>query len=680
VSESKLYSDQLKALLESGSVNISDIKPSDWTEQNMIMQKPFPGPFKYSRTPYMREIIDCLSQSHPARTVAIMKGAQVGGSAGVIYPGVGWIIKNNPGNTLITVGAPDLIEKSMEKLDLMIDSCGLRPYIKPQVQRNRANKSGDTNFKKEFPQGYVSIISANNHKGLRQIDLQTGFFDDFESVKGESKESGSTRKLLEQRFAAYADTCKIFYISTPEREETSNIKPAYLLGDQRKFMIPCPCCNEFIELVWSTLVKDTDNRSAGITWDVDESGTVVSESVGYTCQECGGFFTDKNKHELLNKGFWKPTAKPSKLGYYSYHINSLYAPLGMYDWEHYVNDFLEANPSNQPRNEALYKTFVNVCLGETYEEPGTSVKVDQLQLNIRSYQIGTVPEAQSIKDGNGKIVMLTCAADLGGRVAGVNSDYDDVRLDYEVIAHSETGSTYSITHGSLGTFIANQSWKKKENITREMFSYDVSKPNNVWKKFEEILSASYTLEDGTTMRITASGIDTGFAEDQVFNYIEKSNHLIFGLKGDKEDKYIPMHIEQASFKNSASRPNELYMVRVNNLKDRLMARINFKWDRNAEPKQEQPQGFLNFPEPRDGKYGLENYFSHYAAEHRVVDKKGNFIWAKKTSSSQNHHLDVNIYNTVVRDIYVYRFFKEMKLDVKLASWPRFADLILNGKI
>jgi len=88
VSESKLYSDQLKALLESGSVNISDIKPSDWTEQNMIMQKPFPGPFKYSRTPYMREIIDCLSQSHPARTVAIMKGAQVGGSAGVIYPGV----------------------------------------------------------------------------------------------------------------------------------------------------------------------------------------------------------------------------------------------------------------------------------------------------------------------------------------------------------------------------------------------------------------------------------------------------------------------------------------------------------------------------------------------------------------------------------------------------------------
>jgi phage terminase large subunit GpA-like protein len=274
MTDTELYIQQIQGILAAGNVQISNIKPSEWTEKNMIMQKPFPGPFRYSKTPYTREIVDCLSPDHPARWVAVMKGAQVGFSSGVIYPGVGWIIKNNPGNTFITVGAPDLIEKSMEKLDLMIDACGIRDYIKPQVMRNRMNKSGDTNFKKEFPGGYVTIASANNHKAIRQVDLQYGFFDDFESVKGQSKESGDTRKLLEQRFAAYADTHKIFYISTPELKQGSNIEPAYELGDRRKFLVPCPCCHAFIELKWNV------EGGGGIFFERDDSGRARYEDRG----------------------------------------------------------------------------------------------------------------------------------------------------------------------------------------------------------------------------------------------------------------------------------------------------------------------------------------------------------------------------------------------------------------
>ena len=67
-------------------------------------------------------------------------------------------------------------------------------------------------------------------------------------------------------------------------------------------------------------------------------------------------------------GEWRPTASPSKVGFYSYHISSLYAPHGMYDWEHYVNDWIDAHPLNEPRKEHLYKTFVNVVLGECYED------------------------------------------------------------------------------------------------------------------------------------------------------------------------------------------------------------------------------------------------------------------------------------------------------------------------
>src|SRR5690606_29225423 len=130
------------------------------------------------------------------------------------------------------------------------------------------------------------------------------------------------------------------------------------------YLVPCPCCGDMIELKWAV---EVDGFTAGITWKLDDKNKVIPGSVGYICQSCGGFFDDRNKHDLLNAGHWKPSAEPSKPGYYSYHLSSLYAPLGMYDWEHYVNDYLEANPIGQERNEALYKTFVNVCLGETYE-------------------------------------------------------------------------------------------------------------------------------------------------------------------------------------------------------------------------------------------------------------------------------------------------------------------------
>jgi hypothetical protein len=110
--------------------------------------------------------VKCISVDSPTKLYLAGKNyIPTHNSSGVIYPGVGWIIKNNPGNTFITVGAPDLIEKSMEKLDLMIDACGIRDYIKPQVMRNRMNKSGDTNFKKEFPGG--SMDSSMTLRALK---------------------------------------------------------------------------------------------------------------------------------------------------------------------------------------------------------------------------------------------------------------------------------------------------------------------------------------------------------------------------------------------------------------------------------------------------------------------------------------------------------------------------------
>ena len=36
------------------------------------------GPWRTGRTPYLKEIMDCLSPAHPCQRVVVMKGAQVG--------------------------------------------------------------------------------------------------------------------------------------------------------------------------------------------------------------------------------------------------------------------------------------------------------------------------------------------------------------------------------------------------------------------------------------------------------------------------------------------------------------------------------------------------------------------------------------------------------------------------
>lgn len=656
------YETAIDEILDSAEYLLSDLRPSEWAEKNIIMPKPFPGPLSYAKTPYTRPIIDCFAPDHPAREIAVMGAAQFGKTASIIVPVIGWIIANDPGNIIMTVGHEDLVEEAMNKIDAMLDVTGLRKLIKPSAQRLRLQKTGDTNTKKEFPNGYLKLATANNPKIWRQADYKYGLIDDYEAVKSGTKTAGSTKNLIQKRFTAYNTTRKILYCSSPERSENSNILEAYLLGDQNKWMIPCPCCGVFIEIKWS--VEGLDKEQCGITWSLDDENKLLPGTVGYKCQECLGFFTDQNKSDWVNKGYYQPTAKPFRPEFTSFYVPSWYSPHGMSDWEHYVYQWLECNPVGQKRDEAKHQSFVNLNEGMPYTESGETIKANTLQKNIRNYQINIIPESLSIKDGNGKIVLLTCACDLNGKL-------EDARLDYEIVAWSESGANYSICHGSIGTFIPNESGKKNK-VDREHWTYENYKRNNVWKPFEELISTIFETDTGRKMQVFITGVDTGYCELQAFTYIDSSNKYVIGLKGDKIDKYVKYGVEMPCFKVGQSR-DKLFMLRVGQIKDDLQSFINLRWDYGNDDVQ--PPGFMNFPTPSDGKYLLTNYFSHYEAEQRILDKDNNFIWQKKTATAQNHLFDCRVYNIAIRDILLFEIAKEHKL--KGFTWADFCKNALG---
>jgi phage terminase large subunit GpA-like protein len=661
----------LREIIESANHRISDILPSEWAELNRIMSGDTPkkGPFSFENAPYTREIADCAAPSHPARIIVWMKGAQIGGSTAVIENVIAWIISENPGNILFLVGDESLVKTSVAKVDRLINDTGIRSKIGATVERNRNNKSGDTDERKDFNGGYLKI-GATRHKALRQESFRYGFIDDFEAMKGKSKESGSTTKLVEQRFAAFDSSMKLFYISTPERLQGSNINSVFLKGDQRYYHIPCPCCGVLIPLFWDVQSEINDQRRAGITWLLDDSGRLIEDSVGYICQKCEGFFTDERKSEWLRESGrggsakWIPTAEPSEPGYYSYHLSALYAPTFMYGWIRYVRDYIAANPVGGNRIEQDHQVFVNTCLGMPYAPTQESIKANDLQRNIRAYDINSVPEKMSIADGNGKIVLLTVAFDMNGTE-------DDARLDYEVVAWSESESSYSIDHGSIGTFIPRDPGR----IDRARWSYHRGRQNSVWPEVEKLLSRVYDVDTGRKMRVMFSGIDTGYLQEYAWPFIDNSNGKVIGVKGDALEKYSPIGVDKKTFKQSQQQAN-LYLVNGNLVKDKLYTFMKLK--HNPDYHEVQPAGFLNFPQPSSGKYIPASYFSHFEAEHKVYDDKQQaFVWKKKSSTHQNHLWDCRVYNIAVKDILVSLLMKELK--IQNFTWKDYCDVVLGRR-
>ena len=54
---------------------------SQWADVNRVLSTKSssePGKWRTDRTPYLREIMDCLSSNNPIQQVVFMKGAQVG--------------------------------------------------------------------------------------------------------------------------------------------------------------------------------------------------------------------------------------------------------------------------------------------------------------------------------------------------------------------------------------------------------------------------------------------------------------------------------------------------------------------------------------------------------------------------------------------------------------------------
>lgn len=670
----------IETLIQSFNTKLEKLTPVEWAEKNRVLTSDitnWPGQMNYGRTPYLKEIANSIMSNDGGQIFAIEKGSQIGFSIGGIFTMMGWIISQSPGNMLFMVNDDAGVKRAMQgPIDQMINSSNISHLIRAtNVRGGRNQKTGDTIKGKTFPGGNLYTWSGQAIGSLSQISCKYIFADEFERYPKGDKKAGSLVSLIEERAKSFADTRKLYFISTPEIKQTSNIEPIYLKGDQRKYHIPCKNCGEYIDLVWQVDVDHLEKK-AGVTFERDEKGKLKPETVGYACQKCGGFFDQTHVYDCYEDdlGQWIPTARPESEIYRSYHISALYAPAGMYNWKYYAQKWCEIYPKNRPVKIQELQTFWNQCLGLTWEERGKEVKVNQLLKNTRNYEINTVPNALSVADGNGKIVLLTCAIDLNGKV-------DDARLDYEVLAWSKSGSSYSIDHGSIGTFERSKSLRysalQKEQESEESrikWTYRLNQANNVWTEFEKIImSRVYNRDDGTAKpKVSLYGIDAGHFTIHAMAFVNKHPNCI-ALKGKSDNKFTKFD-QIKSFYTKSEKVPDLYLVEGDIVKDHLSELITLVWSEDMGI--DQQEGFMNFPKPEHDKYTYKSYFHEYEGEKRELDINDMATavgskWTKKHNSSPNHFWDVRVYNHVVREILVEKICKAAKVPV---NWTNFSNL------
>lgn len=334
---------------------------SEWTARHRMLPTESSaeyGRWRNERTPFLVEIMDCLSADSPVQSVAFMKSTQVGGTE-VILNWIGYVVDHNPGPMMVvqpTVKAGR--EWGVQRLDPMV---ALVPVLASKVVSSRV-RDGSTATLKRFPGGFLSIASAQSANDLRSKPIRDAALDEVDQYEDDLEGQGSPIELVERRQSTFRRR-KLLLVSSPTEKDHSLIEAAHAAGDQRSYHVPCPHCGHAQAL------------------EIDR----LTDAGEYLCTDCGALIPERHKPEMLAAGRWVPRHPERRAR--SYHINALYTPIGLgYTWAEIAD--MRTKALGDPIKEKL---FANTILGLPWSSVGERLEADQLAERAGHWARGSVP-------------------------------------------------------------------------------------------------------------------------------------------------------------------------------------------------------------------------------------------------------------------------------------------------
>ncbi|MCI1193605.1 phage terminase large subunit family protein [Calidifontimicrobium sp. SYSU G02091] len=353
---------------------------SAWADRYRLLstkESAEPGRWRTARTPYLREIMDCLSPTSPIERVVFMKGAQVGGTElGLNW--VGYAIHHAPGPMMIVWPTTEMAQRnSKHRIDPLVEES---PVLREIIAPARSRDSGNTVLMKEFRGGVLVMTGANSAVGLRSMPVRYLFLDEVDAYPLDVDGEGDAIHLAEARTRTFTRR-KILLVSTPTIAGASIIEREYEASDQRRYFVPCPHC---AHRQWL--------RFEQLRWEPGRP-----QDAAYVCEACEEPIAEHHKPRMLELGQWQAQAESRTAGF---HLSSLYSPWRR--WREIAESWEKATRA-EGRSVAMIKTFKNHELGETWVEEGEAPDWQRLLERREEYPIGTVPAGG---------LLLTAGADV----------------------------------------------------------------------------------------------------------------------------------------------------------------------------------------------------------------------------------------------------------------------------
>jgi phage terminase large subunit GpA-like protein len=558
-----------------------------------------PGPYRSDRTPYLREIMYELSNHSLTKKVVFKKGAQVGATAAGLN-WIGYIVDHDPGMTMVVWPTlPDAKKNSKIRLDPLIEAT---PRLRNKISMGNNRDAKNTGLLKDFQDGALIISGANSSSSLSSIPAKNIFGDEIDRWPDNVEGEGDPISLVEARQRTYSRR-KAYYVSTPTFKQSSKIHREFMASDQRFFYVPCPHCFEYQVLGhedWERPLSVFDHLH--YETEVDSNGKQLVTKATIFCKKCGEEMHEHYKPIMFQKGEWRKHNPKSTIA--GFHLSSLYSPLGWMSWVDICQDYVNAKNSNDPEKMI---TFVNLDLGEVYEDVGERPVKDKLYKRREQYAIGTIQVGA---------VFLTMAVD-------VQQD----RLEAEVIAWGRNRVRWSVERKII---------------------IGSPKDTETWDELEDYMSSTFTHVSGYEVAITKVGIDSGYESQSVYNFCRRFDpRRVVPLKGQDDLSQIvaaPRAVDVKENGKTLRRGVKLWRVGTNLIKGEIYG--DLQKDPPKDNLEADPAGFIHFPE-YDGEY-----FEQLVAEERKLkrNKKGHTVVEWHKTRDRNETLDLHVYNRALAAI------------------------------
>ena len=566
-----------------------DLTVTQWADKYMVLSSEDsaePGPYRSSKTPYVREIMDSINDDR-VHKISVMASSQIGKT--VLERNIlGYFIHQDPCPILMAFPTePEAIKYSVKRLSPMFRDCKCFKGIMADAKGRDAK---NTQLQKSFAGGDVVLTGTQTPAPLSSVPVRVGILDEIDRFPRSAGTEGDPIKLIEARMITFYNR-KLIAVSTPTVKGKSRIEKLYSEGTMEVYESQCPDCHEYSEIVFGDISfsHETEWIAGDVHYTVD--------NIFWTCPQCGSMHTER----VMKKAPTRWHAKnPSALkrGHRSFRLRCFISP--WVSWKDVILEFLDAKDDPE-----RLKAVLNTKFGEVWEPP-TQYSSNETDLLKRKEDYGKNADGTPVEVPD-QVAYLTMAVDT-----------QDNRFEYEVLGHGVAGETWGIRKGLI--------YGRPDD------------PDTQQRLLDTIRQPRYFKDKSSYLLPRVTFIDSGGHFTQaVYEFCRRNRSFgVFPIKGKGGASTVftspPSKVPVGESKNFSV---SLFTIGVDQGKALVMNNIEVE---EAGP------NFCHFPVNPEAGYD-RNYFMGLLSESYEYDeKKQGWYWKKKPGRERNEPLDLRNYN------------------------------------